>query len=197
VLGRIIGLLISVLLIITALHSVQKSVDRPSEEDISNRVLFPLKPTSPTPPEFKVPEIETANVSTLLGIMHIVDSQTLEIRFSNKALIKTTKLEYIDPKTLEFYESDSFQIVDGLSSRSLVTSVLINGIARPATLTVGRDNVYMTLPYSDGVLAGEGTMSSIVLNKTKEFIDIVKEPEYQIPSHKEPHTEITPLCLNC
>jgi hypothetical protein len=84
-----------------------------------------------------------------------------------------------------------------VASKALVSSVEIDGITRPLTITIADNAVFMTLPYAGGVLGGEGSLESMTLRKQQPMKDFIKEDVAQPEILDEEPLQDFPICLNC
>ena len=165
--------------------SVAKDVSS-NQESVRTGEQFPLNRNNPQPTAPK-----------LFGDLRIIDAETIEIDFNADALSVAPTLLYLDPMNGDLLESAPTRTLSNVASETLVSSVEINGTRRPLTITIADNTVFMTLPYTGGVLTGEGSRSSITLKKQKPMKDFVKDEVLQPEAlNKAPLKEI-PVCLNC
>ena len=129
------------------------------------------------------------------------DGNTLALSFDLTALNRARTISYLDPATGERLTSTLLTRERGLGAASLLGAVPLEGQNRPATITLGDEGTIMlTLPYSGGVLSGEGVgnasgLGTVTLLKAAPFKDAVKPRlEPLLPSApREPR----PSCVNC
>ena len=140
---------------------------------------------------------EEATVPNLFGVFEIIDAETLEVTFSTEDLKNSKNLSYLDPLTGESHESKSVRTVINVASKALVSSVEIDGITRPLTITISDNAVFMTLPYAGGVLEGEGSLESMTLRKQQPIKDFIKEDVVQPEILDHEPLQDFPICLNC
>jgi hypothetical protein len=140
---------------------------------------------------------EEATVPNLFGVFEIIDAETLEVTFSTEDLKNSKNLSYLDPLTGESHESKSVRTVINVASKALVSSVEIDGITRPLTITIADNAVFMTLPYAGGVLEGEGSLESMTLRKQQPIKDFIKEDVVQPEILDHEPLQDFPICLNC
>lgn len=87
----------------------------------------------------------------------------------------------------------------GAYSETLSGQVVVGGQARPATVTFGTEAVFLSLPYSKGVLRGEGsqTAQNIKITLNKPYRDhVVQEASISAPIYSAQKPE-RPRCANC
>lgn len=87
----------------------------------------------------------------------------------------------------------------GAYSETLSGQVVVGGQARPATVTFGTEAVFLSLPYSKGVLRGEGPLvaQNIELTLNKPYQDyVVRDTNSSAPIRSEQEPE-RPQCVNC
>lgn len=129
------------------------------------------------------------------------DGKTLELSFDLAALNRARTISYLDPATGERLTTTLLTRERGLGAASLLGAVPLEGQNRPATITLGDEGtVMLTLPYSGGVLSGEGVgnasgLGTVTLRKAAPFKDAVRQrAENFLPSApREPQ----PSCVNC
>ena len=140
---------------------------------------------------------EEATGPDFFGVFKVIDAETLEVTFNTEDLKNSKNLSYLDPLTGEPHESKSVRTVINVASEALVSSVEIDGIARPLTITIADNAVFMTLPYTGGVLEGEGSLESMTLRKQQPMKDFIKEDVAQPEILDEEPLQDFPICLNC
>lgn len=140
---------------------------------------------------------EEATGPDFFGVFKVIDAETLEVTFNTEDLKNSKNLSYLDPLTGESHESKSVRTVINVASEALVSSVEIDGIARPLTITIAGNAVFMTLPYTGGVLEGEGSLESMTLRKQQPMKDFIKEDVAQPEILDEEPLQDFPICLNC
>lgn len=129
------------------------------------------------------------------------EGDTLRLSFNLEALRRARTISYPDPTTGERLTTNPLERERGLGATSLLGAVPVAGQARPATITLGDEGtVILTLPYSRGVLSGEGDsdaggLGAITLLKAPPFKDVVRAgPEALLPSAPRGSR---PSCVNC
>lgn len=157
-----------------------------SQESARTDEPFPLHKNAPQPDAPKA-----------FGEFNIIDAETIEIDFKADALSVAPTLLYLDPMTGDLLESAPTRTVSNLASETLLSSVEIKGTRRPLTITIADDTVFMTLPYTGGVLTGEGSRRSITLRKQKPIKDFIKDEVVRPEISNEAPLQEIPACLNC
>ena len=129
------------------------------------------------------------------------DGDTLQLSFDLEVLRRARTISYRDPATGERLTTDTLKRERGLGATSLLGAVPVEGQVRPATITLGDEGtVILALPYSKGVLSGEGDsdahgLGSMTLLKAAPFKDAVRtRPEAVLPSASRGPQ---PSCVNC
>lgn len=129
------------------------------------------------------------------------DGKRLELSFDLEALNRAKTISYLDPATGERLTTGVLERERGLGATSLLGAVPLEGQNRPATITLGDEGTIMlTLPYSGGVLSGEGVgnasgLGTVTLRKAAPFKDAVRPRlETLLPSAPR---ETQPSCVNC
>ena len=140
---------------------------------------------------------EEATGPDFFGVFKVIDAETLEVTFNTEDLKNSKNLSYLDPLTGESHESKSVRTVINVASKALVSSVEIDGITRPLTITIADNAVFMTLPYAGGVLEGEGSLESMTLRKQQPIKDFIKEDVVQPEILDHEPLQDFPICLNC
>ena len=156
------------------------------QESFKKEEAFPLHKNAPQP-----------NAPELFGDFNIIDTETIEIDFNADTLLVEQALFYLDPISGDLLGSTLVRTVSNAVSQTLLSSVEINGTRRPLTITIADETVFMTLPYTGGVLTGEGSRSSITLRKQKPMRDFVKDEVVQPEILNEEPLQEMPVCLNC
>ena len=129
------------------------------------------------------------------------DGKTLELSFDLAALNRARTISYLDPATGERLTTSVLKRERGLGASSLLGAVPLEGQNRPATITLGDEGTIMlTLPYSGGVLSGEGLgnasgLGTVTLLKAAPFKDAV-QPRLE-PLLPSAPPEPQPSCVNC
>ena len=168
----------------------------------------PCAESEPAPP----PDAELGDAALLQGItkepsrpplfdLEAKDGNTLELNFDLEALNRARTISYLDPATGERLTTSVLKRERGLGAASLLGAVPLEGQNRPATITLGDEGtIILTLPYSGGVLSGEGLgnasgQGTVTLLKAAPFKDAVQPRlEPLLPSApREPQ----PSCVNC
>ena len=106
------------------------------------------------------------------------------------------QLTFLDPASGESLTSTSLKAQRNESSISFYSQIEVNGVMAPATFTLtDQGSLIVTLPYSGGVLRGEGTEGKVKLERSGQYRDIVAKPGEQLvlPHEQEPQAK----CLNC
>lgn len=140
---------------------------------------------------------EEAAGPDLFGVFEIIDAETLDVTFNAADLKNSENLAYIDPLTGETHQSKPLRSLINMASQALISSVEIGGITRPLTITIADNAVFMTLPYTGGVLEGEGSLESMTLRKQQPMKDFIKEDVAQPEILDEEPLQDFPICLNC
>jgi hypothetical protein len=164
----------------------------------------PLRPKSeaalPSPGQAPAPAAAPVSLATLAGLpppeFEVLSDTRAVLRYGKDALRYAQTLTYEDPATGAPLVSAPLKPSRGTRSTSLSAVVEIDGIARPATLTLADSGVvYATLPYSGGVLQGRGRDGEVRLQKAQPFKDRVLRPPKDRPP--KPAREPEGTCLNC
>lgn len=137
------------------------------------------------------------DIPKFFGDFNIINPETIEVDFDADTLLSEPTLFYLDPISGDVLESAATRTVSNLASETIFSSIEINGIKRPLTITIANDAVFMTLPYTGGVLTGEGSLESITLRKQKPMTDFVKDEVIQTKISDEEPLQGIPVCLNC
>lgn len=177
-------------------------------------LLLPLAPPSEAPSAPGKPHVYNGESSTASGVVpgsgpaaealhsfKVAAGEGLQATFNLGALERATTLSYPDPATGERLTTTALQRDRGLGAVSLLGAVPFDGQRRPATITLGEDGaVYLTLPYSQGVLSGEGAAGvdgtgEILLRQARPFRDALRRMPTPLPSPRA--QEPAPACVNC
>lgn len=137
------------------------------------------------------------DIPKFFGDFNIINPETIEVDFDADTLLSEPTLFYLDPISGDVLESAATRTVSNLASKTISSSVEIKGTKRPLTITIADDAVFMTLPYTGGVLTGEGSLESITLRKQKPMTDFVKDEVIQTKISDEEPLQRVPVCLNC
>jgi len=141
----------------------------------------------------------TSNIESFspLNNFLIIDTDTIEASYEINALKSAERITYIDPKTGIQIVSNTINLFVNSSSISLTGSVSLSGLTLPMTITIGANSVFMTLPYTNGILNGEGRKGKILLKKAKSFKDDISELHTADINPTSEIQERLPKCLNC
>ena len=150
-----------------------------SAERASNERPPPVEVLTASPVSVSRPVTEP-NPSSSAGAkpaqFEVLSPTSAVIRYQQEELLYSRELRYLDPITGSSLTSTPFNVTRNQGSTSLLATVEIEGTNRPVTLTVGDGGmVYVTLPFSGGVLQGQGRNGLIQLRKARGFNDRVVE----------------------
>lgn len=129
----------------------------------------------------------------------IVDESTALVSLGSVDLQSVQTFSFSDPASGERLFVTDIRHSIGAYSETLSGQVVVGGQARPATVTFGTEAVFLSLPYSKGVLRGEGPLvaQNIELTLNKPYQDyVVRDTHSSAPIRSEQEPE-RPQCVNC
>ena len=129
----------------------------------------------------------------------IVDESTALVSLGSVDLQSVQTFSFSDPASGERLFVTDIRHSIGAYSETLSGQVVVGGQARPATVTFGTEAVFLSLPYSKGVLRGEGLQAAqnIELTLNKPYQDyVVRDTHSSAPIRSAPEPE-RPQCVNC
>ncbi len=135
-----------------------------------------------------------------LSAKNIKNNKSGEIEISIDALmlLDSDVFVYQDFISDEILKSEQIERVINNNSTSYLTTVILDGVPRPLTITISNDTVFASIPASDGTYFGKGNLDNIILEKAQPFNDaVIHDSEFIFRDIEVQENPKEPICINC
>jgi len=139
---------------------------------------------------------EESTPSVILG--EAMSEQESKFSIDADRLLAKDTVMYLDPYSGATLKFERTQIIQNTNSKTIMGSVTIAGQARPMTVTISPDQIFMSVPLLETTYSGSGPHNNVVLKRNKPVNDRIKhETPPQVTTTTVAAREITDKCLNC